>query len=31
MLSESAKPIRHDPALGRFTQADTIVPQPGNP
>ena len=21
----------NDPALGRFTQADTIVPQPGNP
>ena len=21
----------YDPALGRFTQADTIVPQPGNP
>ena len=24
-------PIRHDPAIGRFIQADSIVPAPGNP
>ena len=29
-LSESAEPIRHDPALAP-SQADTIVPEPGNP